>query len=195
MKKAGIAGVFAGVAALVIFAISAMQSSRDGMAAPALTGQMQNFDLHETPRQVPPIAFRNEKGEAVHLSDFRGRVVLLNFWATWCPPCREEMPSMERLYRAYRDRGFTVVAVSVDTAAPPKIRSFLDELQPAITFPVLHDRDSLVARRYSVPGVPTSYLIDARGRIAYRALGEYDWFSPRAKEAVEALLEGAKHAD
>ncbi len=131
-------------------------------------------------------------GRRVRFRDFRGQVVLLNFWATWCPPCRKEMPSMERLHRAYAERGFTVVAVSVDTAAPPKIRAFLGQLEPAITFPVLHDRDSLVSRRYSVPGVPTSYLIDADGRIAYRALGEYDWFSPRAKEAVETLLNDAR---
>ncbi len=114
------------------------------------------------------------------------KVVLLNFWATWCPPCRKEMPAMEQLYRAYRDRGLVVLAVSQDQAPLATVRRFAEELK--LSFPVWHERDGLVGRQYSVPGVPTSYLIGRDGRIAYRVLGEYDWFSPEARAAVETLL-------
>lgn len=125
-------------------------------------------------------------GKSVRFSDFGGKVVLLNFWATWCLPCRVEMPAMERLYQAYRNDGFVVVAVSVDRSPPVEVEAFVKEL--GLSFPVLHDRDERVSRLYSVPGVPASYLIDARGRILYRALGEYDWVGLAARSAVEDLL-------
>ncbi len=130
-------------------------------------------------------------GKPVRFSDeFKGKVVLLNFWATWCPPCRREMPSMERLYRAYLDDGFVVVAVSIDRAPTGKVEAFVKKLE--LSFPVLHDRDERVARLYGIPGVPASYVIGARGRIAYRAAGEYDWFRPAARSAVEGLLRAGR---
>ncbi len=130
---------------------------------------------------------RDLDGELVRLSDFRGKVVLLNFWATWCPPCRKEMPAMQQLYQVYKDKGLEIVAVSVDTASTGEVRAFVEEL--GLTFPVLHDRDSLVSRLYSNPGVPSSYLINAQGKLAYRVLGEYDWFGENAKNTVEKLLQ------
>ncbi len=126
------------------------------------------------------------RGKPTRFGETRGSVVLLNFWATWCPPCRKEMPAMEQLYRAYKDRGLVVLAVSQDQAPLATVRSFAEELK--LGFPVWHDRDGLVGRQYSVPGVPTSYLIGRDGRIAYKVLGEYDWFNPEARAAVEALL-------
>ena len=125
-------------------------------------------------------------GKPARFSDQRGRIVLLNFWATWCPPCRKEMPAMEQLYQAYKDRGLVVLAVSQDQAPLATVRSFAEALQ--LSFPVWHDRDGLAGKQYSVPGVPTSYLIGRDGRIAYKVLGEYDWFSPETRAAVERLL-------
>lgn len=118
----------------------------------------------------------------------RGKVVLLNFWATWCPPCRREMPAMEQLHRAYGERGLAVVAVSQDQAPLAAVRAFAAEL--GLSFPVWHDRDGLAGRLYGIPGVPVSYLIGRDGRIAYKVSGEYDWTSPEARAAVEALLAG-----
>lgn len=97
---------------------------------------------------------------------------------------------MERLHLAYRDRGLAVVAVSQDQAPLAAVRGFAEEL--GLTFPVWHDRDGLVGRQYGIPGVPASYLIGRDGRIAYKALGEYDWFSADAHAAVEALLGAAE---
>jgi len=128
------------------------------------------------------------QGKPVRFSELRrDKVVLLNFWATWCPPCRKEMPAMEQLYQAYKDRGLIVLAVSQDQAPLATVRGFAEELM--LGFPVWHDRDGLVGRQYSVPGVPTSYLVGADGRIVYKVLGEYDWFSPEARAAVEQLLQ------
>lgn len=129
---------------------------------------------------------RDLNGKLVSLKGFEGRVVLLNFWATWCSPCLKEMPTMERLYQAYSAKGLVVVGVSVDRSGPGAVREFAQKLK--ITFPILHDRDMLTSGHYSNPGVPSSYLIDRQGRIAYRVLGEYDWFSSEAREAVNALL-------
>jgi peroxiredoxin len=96
---------------------------------------------------------------------------------------------MQRLYQAYKDKGLEVVAVSVDTTSSGEVRAFTEKL--GLTFTALHDRDSLVSRLYNNPGVPSSYLIDAQGKLAYRVLGEYDWFGETAKNAVEGLLPGA----
>lgn len=126
------------------------------------------------------------QGKPARFGELRGKVVLLNFWATWCPPCRKEMPSMEALYRAYKDRGLVVLALSQDQASGQDVKTFVDVLN--LSFPVWHDRDGLVGRQYSVPGVPTSYLIGRDGRVAWRVLGEYDWDSGEARAAVERLL-------
>ena len=126
------------------------------------------------------------EGKKQRFAAQRGKVVLLNFWATWCPPCRKEMPAMEQLHLAYRERGLAVVAVSQDQAPLATVRGFAGEL--GLSFPVWHDRDGLAGRLYGIPGVPASYLIGRDGRIAYKVLGEYDWFGPEARAAVEALL-------
>ena len=151
-------------------------------AAEALLRPMKN--------PVPASAFmlRDLDGKLTSLDDFEGKVVLLNFWATWCSSCSKEMPAMEQLYQAYRAEGFVIVGVSVDRGAPGDVKAFAEKLK--ITFPILHDRDSIISQLYSNPGVPVSYLIDRRGRIAYRVLGEYDWSSPEARTAVKTLLQG-----
>ena len=141
---------------------------------------------------IPATAFmlRDVDGKLASLADFEGKVVLLNFWATWCANCRKEMSAMERLYQSLRTEGFEIVAISVDQASTEKVKAFAEELK--LTFPVLHDRDSIVSNLYSNPGVPVSYLIDRQGRIVYRVLGEYDWFSPEARDTVKTLLQESR---
>ncbi len=152
-------------------------------------GAAQKGELRPLKNPVPASTFmlRDLDGKLVSLDDFEGKVVLLNFWATWCPPCRKEMPAMERLYQAYRAEGFVIVGVSVDQGSPSGVKEFVEKLN--VTFPILHDRDSIISRLYSNPGVPSSYLIDRRGRITHRVLGEYDWYSPAAHDVVKQLLQ------
>lgn len=126
-------------------------------------------------------------GELKTLSDYRGKVVLLNIWATYCIPCRKEMPSMERLFQAYRDQGLAVVAVSVDfPEMQGEIREFVDNY--GLTFDVLYDESNLFRSVYRYTGVPESYVIDRNGTIRRKLIGEEDWSSDANRRFVERLL-------
>ncbi len=119
-------------------------------------------------------------------SGYDGRVVLINVWATWCIPCRKEMPSMERVYRAFRDQGFAIAAVSVDDESPARVRAFAEGL--GLSFDILHDRSNLIQPTYQILGVPQSYLLDRRGRIAHVAIGEEVWDSDANRALIAGLL-------
>lgn len=119
-------------------------------------------------------------------SAFAGHVTLVNLWATWCAPCVKEMPSIERLYQAYRARGFRVAAVSIDQGESAPVLAFTRKL--GLTFNILHDRSSTIEDRYRTIGVPDSYLLDAQGRIRYIALGAETWDAPENRARVEQLL-------
>lgn len=124
----------------------------------------------------------------IRLHDFKGQVILLNFWATWCPPCREEMPSMERVYRRFKARGFTILALSIDSRGEEVVAPFVKNF--GLTFPVGLDARMAVASEYRMTSVPTSILIDRGGRIAAIAAGARDWDSPAAQQLIEDLLRG-----
>jgi peroxiredoxin len=126
------------------------------------------------------------EGARLSLASYRGRVVLLNFWATWCVPCRQEMPAMERLHQRYRDRGLVVLAISVDSLGPPAVGSFARQL--GLTYPVGLDPKMALARQYGVHGLPASFLLDQTGAVVGRALGSREWDSAAAHGVVEWLL-------
>jgi cytochrome c biogenesis protein CcmG, thiol:disulfide interchange protein DsbE len=142
---------------------------------------------HRTPSLAPDFAVPDLAGQAVRLSALRGRVVLVNLWTTWCPPCREEMPSMERLYQRLRDRGFVLLAVSQDEGGAAVVEPFVRQL--GLTFPILVDPEQQVGGRFHVWGYPESFLIDREGRIVERIIGPRDWASPEQVAAVERLLD------
>ena len=143
--------------------------------------------LHgRTPRVAPDFAVPDLDGQAVHLSAFRGRVVLVNLWATWCPPCREEMPSMERLHQRLKDKGFVILAVSEDEGGAAGVKTFVEQMH--VTFPVLLDPDGDVGRKYEVWGFPESFLLDRDGRVVERVIGPRDWSSPEQIARIEALM-------
>jgi len=137
------------------------------------------------------------QGEPVSLESLRGKVVLFNVWATWCPPCRWEMPAMERLHQELGGEGLEVVAVSVDAATgrlptfggpTEEVRSLVHEL--GLTFTILLDPASEVQRRFGVQGLPTTFLIDRQGRIVERILGPRHWDQPPEIDRIRALLGG-----
>jgi peroxiredoxin len=140
-----------------------------------------------TPALAPDFAVPDLSGQAVRLSALRGQVVLLNLWTTWCPPCREEMPSMEKLYQRLKDRGFVLLAVSQDEAGKAAVEPFVRDL--GLTFPVLVDPDHQVGDRYRVWGYPESFLIDREGRIVERIIGPRNWAAPEQVATLERLLE------
>ena len=147
---------------------------------------------HEMNPISPPLAAPDFKlpdmdGENHALSDFRGKVVMLNFWATWCPPCRREMPSMQRLYEKYSERGLVVVAVN-QFEDPDLVFEFTGRLSLEPTFPILFDRESRVSEQYKVKGLPTTYLLDKQGGIRYRAIGGREFDHPEVEALIEGLL-------
>ena len=135
---------------------------------------------------APDFSVSGLSGERIALRDLRGKVVFLNFWATWCPPCKQEMPSMERLYRRYKDRGFTIVAISIDTGDKAAVASFVKTY--GLTFPIGLDPTLEVANRYTVRALPSSVLIDKNGNTAAVALGPRDWDGTAAHALIESLL-------
>ncbi len=121
------------------------------------------------------------------LEAYSGKVVFVNFWATWCTPCRDESPSLDRLYRAFHDRGFEVLAVSIDKPdAVGSVSSFRKEL--GLSFPIMLDPGRTAYAAYQATGVPETFLIDRRGRIVERVVGPRDWDQPRYASLVERLL-------
>ena len=138
------------------------------------------------PTPAPDFTVPRLGSGSVGLKELRGQLVFLNFWATWCPPCKEEMPSMERLYQRHKKDGFTIVAISIDTVGMKQVAAFVKKL--ALTFPIGLDPKAEVANRYTVRALPSSFLIDRNGRTVAVALGPRDWDSKAAQAAVEALL-------
>jgi cytochrome c biogenesis protein CcmG, thiol:disulfide interchange protein DsbE len=128
-------------------------------------------------------------GDSVSLREqYRGKVTLVNIWATWCIPCRTEMPSMEALYRDFAARGFEIAAVSIDQGNAQDVRNFVDAL--GLTFDVLQDRSGGIQQRYQTTGVPESFLLDRNGIIVRRLIGAHDWNSETNRTLVDRLLEG-----
>lgn len=123
----------------------------------------------------------------ISLKDFRGRVVLLNFWASWCLPCREEMPAMELLYQEFKDQGFVLLAVNVKDKQKDAL-AFVKELK--LTYPVLFDPEGEVGLLYGAWGLPTTYLIGRQGEGLARVWGPADWYNPGARRLIKELLDG-----
>jgi len=149
---------------------------------------LADLDLIRPPRPAaaPDFTVPRLGSGSVALKELRGTVVFLNFWATWCPPCKEEMPSMERLYRRHKDRGFTIVAISIDGAGAERVASFVKQL--GLTFPIGLDPSLEVANRYAVRALPSSFLIDRTGNTVAIAIGPRDWDRTAAYAVVEMLL-------
>jgi peroxiredoxin len=137
------------------------------------------------PGPAPDFTVPRLGAASVGLKELRGRLVFLNFWATWCLPCKEEMPAMERLYQRYKSRGLVVVGISVDRNGPA-VEPFVKRL--GLTFPIGLDPDMAVADRYRVRALPSTFLIGRNGNTVAVALGSREWDSKAAREVIEALL-------
>ena len=133
-----------------------------------------------------PFELPDVQGQFVRLADLRGRPVLINIWATWCSPCREEMPSMNALYKDYGAKGLAMVAIATDTGGKAVVTPFIQTY--GLTFPVLLDPQDIVGRQLQVSGLPTSYLLDKRGRVIGLVIGERDWNSRQMRHLVDQLL-------
>jgi peroxiredoxin len=122
--------------------------------------------------EAPGFSLPDLTGKKIQLRELRGKLVLLNFFATWCGPCRDEMPGMERLFRIHRDNGFVVVAINVQESAKT-VRPFVQQLK--LSFPTVLDAEASVSREYGVRALPVTFLIGRDGNILWRAMGGRDW--------------------
>jgi peroxiredoxin len=138
----------------------------------------------ETP--APEFSLATPEGKTTTLTQLQGRVVFLNFWATWCPPCRVEMPAMERLHKEFKDRGLAMVAVDIGESSK-QVARFMKEFR--LSFSALLDVDSAVSSRYRVQGIPTTFLIDRGGRVVGVARGARDWASLEGQALIRSLLD------
>jgi peroxiredoxin len=138
-------------------------------------------------KDAPQFQVRTPDDRQLRLSDFKGKVVFLNFWATWCEPCREEMPSMERLHRAYRDRGLVVLAISADSQGASVVKPFMKQFK--ITFEVgLDPKMAVTAGTYQVWALPSTFIIDRQGKRVLFANGAREWDGKAAHALFESLL-------
>jgi len=126
-------------------------------------------------------------GRPATIENYRGKVVLLNIWATWCPPCKIEMPSMERLHQKLAGTDFQLVAVSVDEEDSSVVNKFVKEY--GLTFPVLHNQDGSIRQIYQTTGVPESFVIDRDGVIVKKVIGAADWDAPVNENLIRRLLD------
>ena len=190
--------VFAVIGVLVLVGVLAMFLMHGGMmgfggatsqrGAPD-TGRAFALHRRDPPAQIADFAFEDASGNKRSLANFRGRYVLLNVWATWCVPCREEMPALARLQQKLGGPEFEVVALSVDSGGADAVKRFFTELA-VDTLKVYVDRSLQANAALSLVGIPTTVLIDPRGREVGRVVGPADWDSAEALDAIRRLTAG-----
>lgn len=139
-----------------------------------------------TPTPVPDTPFLDAEGREVSLADWKGKALLVNFWATWCAPCRKEMPSLDALQAEDGGKGFEVLTIASGRNPPPAIAKFFAE-ENITHLPALRDERQALARQMGVLGLPVSVLIDAQGREVARLIGDADWSAPAARAVVSQL--------
>jgi peroxiredoxin len=136
---------------------------------------------------APDFAFPGLDGKKVSLADYRGKLVLLNIWATWCAPCVAEMPSMEKLYQKLKNEGFILIAVSIDETGAEAVMPFIKKHK--LSFPVLTDTQGDIKHLYQVTGIPESFIIDKNGMIVEKIVGPRDWATSSAIRFFRNLIQ------
>jgi thiol-disulfide isomerase/thioredoxin len=177
-------------AAAVFLFCACTAKAQSASASAVLSGTAKAFDeagLRLLSKKVSPRDFSLSllDGKTRSLSSYKGKVVFLNFWATWCGPCRMEMPSMQAVYNKYSDKGLEILAVNC-AEEKATVSSFMKE--EGFSFPVLLDLDRRVSLNYGVQSIPTTFLVDRDGMIILRLVGSINWDSPKIHAALESLL-------
>mgnify|MGYP001286473734 FL=1 len=179
--------VFLACAALPLGAAPAGAAPAAGMEDPA-----RALDLIKPNRQQQAKDFNVAalEGGKLRLADLKGKVVFLNLWATWCPPCKEEMPAMERLWQRYKDRGLVVIALSMDASGATAVKPFIEEAK--YTYRVGLDPKMEIAQLYGARSLPSTFIIDRSGALRAIALGPRDWDGRASFAYFDALLKDGK---
>ncbi len=176
-----------GLVALLMAILSPAGAGAEPPLAQYATGQLQNLAVHDTPKPLSDATFRDGSGAEVGFGAFRGRVVLVNLWATWCAPCRHEVPSISRLHAARGGDDFLVAAISVDRGGAEKSLAFLKEVD-ADNLPLFVDPTTRIGRALGAYGLPITILLDREGQEVARLVGPAEWDSPEALALIDALI-------
>lgn len=164
-----------------------IEAPATGSSSPATNPLL--LSVFEQPRPIPEIRFQDERGRDLTLADFRGRVLLLNVWATWCVPCRKEMPTLDRLQARLGGKDFLVMALSIDRKGIEAVRGFYNEVGVK-NLAIYADPSGKGSHALAIPGVPTTLLIDRDGREVARKMGEAQWDSPEMVSLIERTMRG-----
>ncbi len=170
----------------LLLALPGPGASAQADADPAGQASLGEFIPASRPRPAPPAVFTDADGKTLSLRDFAGKLVLVNLWATWCAPCRHEMPSLERLQTRLGDK-IAILAISEDRGGSKAVAPFIAKLGLKVVKTYL-DPESTVGRAFKVDGLPTSFLIDRQGRVLGRVEGEAEWDSPKMLAIIDPLL-------
>jgi peroxiredoxin len=163
-----------------------------GKAATASEHLFQAMGMAKLPgKPAPAFILPDLNGNQVSLHDYRGKLIFLNFWATWCIPCRDEMPAMEQLHRTFQPQRLAILAVNL-RESPDKVKAFFDQYR--LSYTALLDESGSVFRDYQVMGLPTTYLIGREGTLLARGVGGRDWTQTEGKDLIRALLAGVPTA-
>lgn len=138
-------------------------------------------------KKAPDFSLTDLNGRGVEIKQFKGKVIFLNFWATWCGPCKEEMPSLEVLHRQFKEKNFVLLTISVDYEGIKPVQEFINKHQ--YTFPVLLDPKGETLDLFEVKGIPTTFLIDKKGKMVGKAIGPRDWKSVEVVSLLNFLIE------
>lgn len=192
-----IATAFAGSVALILLVVAyqygghfrpARTEAPPVAAASAPAATTLDLSVFDQPREVPEIRFVDAEGRNLTLADFRGKIILLNVWATWCVPCRREMPALDRLQAQLGGEDFTVLALSIDRAGVPAIKRFYEELGLQ-HLGIYVDTSGAGSRALGAPGLPTTLLIDRAGREVARKIGPAEWGDPEIVALIRRQID------
>lgn len=152
----------------------------------------QDVGTPEERQPAPEIAVISDKGQETKLQSYKGKVVLVSFWASWCGPCLEELPTFSQLVQKYQGKGLEILAINVDESIDDA-KAFIPDFwkNKAIPFPTYFDRDTKAARAFNVDVLPANFVVDRKGRIAFSGMGASDWSSPEIGDSIESLLNEA----
>jgi thiol-disulfide isomerase/thioredoxin len=168
-----------------VLTIAALLIGAGGVAASSL-GDGLTVTYKSPPAH--PLILTSLDGDRYDLATMKGRVIVINFWATWCPPCIEELPSMQKLWEKTHADGLEILAVNLGEP-PDRIRAFLESFETTLRFPILLDRDGEAFQAWGVRGLPKTFVVNKRGRIVYEAEGGRDMNSEHIRERLEKLLD------
>jgi len=172
------------IAVLVLGALVGAGPAPAQMPIPELGHKLNRLAV---PVAAPDFSLKDMDGEQHSFKDYRGKVVMVNFWATWCPPCRREIPSMEALHQEFRDEAFAILAIN-EWESPDHVFAYMGQLSVFPNFSILFDQEGGVSEAFGVKGLPTTFLVDKRGFVVFKAVGGRDFNHPEVIRMIRELL-------